>query len=151
MPGDIVHWLRIDGVVEELYDVVALPGVVRPMALGFKIDEIRRTISVGDEAALNVNRRGHCPLTSLSAPARPENPLVKEALAACRGGLAAVVVFSLGINVLMLTAPLYMLKIFDRVISARSTEKLLYLTLAASVALWGRQTGRPKRGPPRGS
>ena len=46
--GDIVHWLRIDGLVEELYDVVVLPGVSRPMALGFKTDEIRRTLSVGD-------------------------------------------------------------------------------------------------------
>ena len=53
--GDIVHWLRIDGVVEELYDVVTLPGVVRPMALGFKTDEIRRTISVGDEDVLYAN------------------------------------------------------------------------------------------------
>ena len=44
--GDIVHWVRIGGVVEELYDVVTLPGVTRPMALGFKTDEIRRTISI---------------------------------------------------------------------------------------------------------
>ncbi len=46
--GDIVHWLRLEGVVTELYDVVALPGVIRPMALGFRTDEIRRTITVGD-------------------------------------------------------------------------------------------------------
>lgn len=44
--GDIVHWLRIEGVVEELYDVVTLPRVRRPMALGFKTDEIRRVLSV---------------------------------------------------------------------------------------------------------
>ncbi len=44
--GDIVHWVRIEGVVEELYDVVALPGVRRPMSLGFKTDEIRRVLSV---------------------------------------------------------------------------------------------------------
>jgi uncharacterized protein (TIGR03032 family) len=44
--GDAVHWLRVQGLVEELYDVVALPGVRRPMALGFKTDEIRRVISV---------------------------------------------------------------------------------------------------------
>ncbi|WP_374674823.1 TIGR03032 family protein [Ideonella sp.] len=44
--GDVVHWLRFEGVVEELYDVVALPGVRRPMALGFKTDEIRRVLSV---------------------------------------------------------------------------------------------------------
>lgn len=50
--GDIVHWLRIEGVVSELYDVVALPGVVRPMALGFKTDEIRRTLLVGKAGKL---------------------------------------------------------------------------------------------------
>jgi uncharacterized protein (TIGR03032 family) len=46
--GDIAHRLSIEGVVSELYDVVVLPGVSRPMALGFKTDEIRRMISVGD-------------------------------------------------------------------------------------------------------
>ena len=46
---DVVHWLRIEGVVSELYDVVVLPGVTRPMALGFKTDEIRRMISMGDD------------------------------------------------------------------------------------------------------
>ena len=45
--GDAVHWLRIEGVVKELYDVVALPGTQRPMALGFKSDEIRRHIVIG--------------------------------------------------------------------------------------------------------
>ncbi|MFO1349666.1 MAG: TIGR03032 family protein [Gammaproteobacteria bacterium] len=44
--GDSVHWLRIDGVVEELYDVVVLPGARRPMALGFRTDEIRRMITL---------------------------------------------------------------------------------------------------------
>lgn len=47
--GDTVHWLSIEGsVVEELYDVAVLPGVRRPMAIGFVSDEIRRVISVGD-------------------------------------------------------------------------------------------------------
>ena len=50
--GDVVHWLRIEGIVAELYDVVVLPGAVRPMALGFKTDEIRRTLSVGDAGTL---------------------------------------------------------------------------------------------------
>ena len=45
--GDIVHWLRMEGIVQELYDVVFLEGAVRPMALGFKTEEIRRTITVG--------------------------------------------------------------------------------------------------------
>jgi uncharacterized protein (TIGR03032 family) len=44
--GDAVHWLRLEGIVDELYDVIPLPGVRCPMALGFKTDEIRRVISV---------------------------------------------------------------------------------------------------------
>ncbi|WP_416896650.1 MAG: TIGR03032 family protein [Minwuia sp.] len=47
--GDIVHWLRIEGVVQELYDVSVLPGVRRPMAIGFMTDEIRRVLTVDDE------------------------------------------------------------------------------------------------------
>lgn len=46
--GDAVHWVRIEGIVDELYDVVALPGVRRPMALGFKTDEIRRVLSIDE-------------------------------------------------------------------------------------------------------
>jgi uncharacterized protein (TIGR03032 family) len=45
--GDIVHWLRIEGMVEELYDVAIIPNVRQPMALGFKSDEIRRTVTIG--------------------------------------------------------------------------------------------------------
>ncbi len=48
--GDAPHWLRIEGVVRELYDVVALPGCRRPKAVGFQSDEIRRVISVGQPA-----------------------------------------------------------------------------------------------------
>ena len=44
--GDAVHWIHIEGMVEELYDVVSLPDVRCPMALGFKTDEIRRVLSV---------------------------------------------------------------------------------------------------------
>jgi uncharacterized protein (TIGR03032 family) len=42
--GDAVHWLRIDGPVEELYDVVILSGVARPKALGLLTDEIRHQV-----------------------------------------------------------------------------------------------------------
>jgi uncharacterized protein (TIGR03032 family) len=44
--GDIVHELRIEGVVEELYDVCVLAGVKRPMAIGFMKEEIRHTLSL---------------------------------------------------------------------------------------------------------
>ncbi len=49
--GDIVHWLRISGTVEELYDVAVLPGVRQPMALGFKSDEIRQTTTIDPNPA----------------------------------------------------------------------------------------------------
>lgn len=42
---DAPQWLRFGGIVKELYDVGILPGVIRPMAIGFKSDEIRRYIS----------------------------------------------------------------------------------------------------------
>ncbi len=35
--GDTVHWLRLEGMVSELYDVAVLPGVV-PLLLGFKTE-----------------------------------------------------------------------------------------------------------------
>lgn len=39
--GDVEHTLEIGGAVQELYDVAAIPGVRRPMVIGFKTDEIR--------------------------------------------------------------------------------------------------------------
>jgi len=51
--GNVAHWLRVEGLVRELYDVATLPQVSRPMALGFKTDEIQRTIAVGAEGALS--------------------------------------------------------------------------------------------------
>ena len=50
--GDVVHFLRMQGDVSELYDVGALPAVVRPMALGFKSDEIQRLLAVDEERTL---------------------------------------------------------------------------------------------------
>jgi len=44
--GDMVHWVRIEGVVRELYDVAVLPGIARPSAIGFKTDEVKRLISI---------------------------------------------------------------------------------------------------------
>lgn len=44
--GDVSHWLRLEGIVNELYDVVALPGLKRPMMIGFRNEEVRRTVSI---------------------------------------------------------------------------------------------------------
>ncbi|HMA98170.1 MAG TPA: TIGR03032 family protein [Wenzhouxiangella sp.] len=42
--GDLLHHMRIEGVVEELFDVTVIPGAIRPMLLGFKTDEIKRMV-----------------------------------------------------------------------------------------------------------
>jgi uncharacterized protein (TIGR03032 family) len=47
--GDAVHSLRLEGAIHELYDVAAMPGVTRPMALGFRSDEIRRLITIAPD------------------------------------------------------------------------------------------------------
>ena len=46
--GDVVHSVTIEGLVRELYDVAVLPGVRMPSALGFKTEEIRRTITIAE-------------------------------------------------------------------------------------------------------
>jgi uncharacterized protein (TIGR03032 family) len=38
--GACVHWFRLDGAVAELYDLAVVPGVTRPMALGFASNDI---------------------------------------------------------------------------------------------------------------
>ena len=38
--GTVTHWFRIDGPVGELYDVAVVPGVFRPMSLGFASNEV---------------------------------------------------------------------------------------------------------------
>lgn len=49
--GSLLHWVRLDGDVQELYDVVALPGVRRPSALSFFTQEINRVIAVAPRQA----------------------------------------------------------------------------------------------------
>ena len=46
--GDTVEWVRLEGVVRELFDVVVLPGVRNPAAIGFKTDEITRVIAIDE-------------------------------------------------------------------------------------------------------
>ena len=43
--GAIVHWLRFEGIVTELYDVQVITQVQRPMVLGFQTDEIAQLIT----------------------------------------------------------------------------------------------------------
>jgi hypothetical protein len=49
--GDTLHWLCLEGIVEESYDLAILRGVRRSMALGLKTDEIRRRLTIGPAEA----------------------------------------------------------------------------------------------------
>ncbi|MBB1485308.1 type I secretion system permease/ATPase [Oceanospirillum sediminis] len=54
---------------------------------------------------------------------------LRGALKASKRGFIAAGFFSLFINLLMLTAPLYMLQVYDRVVASRSLETLAFLTI----------------------
>ncbi|WP_199899687.1 hypothetical protein [Sneathiella glossodoripedis] len=61
--------------------------------------------------------------------------LLKETLSKCRRVFVIIALFGLCINVLMLTAPLFMMQVFDRVITSRNTDTLIMLLLVATIAL----------------
>ena len=66
---------------------------------------------------------------------KPKSDEIRDVLVACRGYFLTVGVFSLAINLLYLASPLYMLQVYDRVISSSSTVTLVMLTLVLIVAL----------------
>ncbi|WP_404561258.1 type I secretion system permease/ATPase [Bradyrhizobium elkanii] len=59
---------------------------------------------------------------------------LRQALQACQGYFVTAAIFSLAINLLYLAGPLYMLQVYDRVISSASEVTLLMLTLALLLA-----------------
>src|ERR1700745_2509524 len=54
----------------------------------------------------------------------------RQLLHACRGYFLTAAIFSLAINLLYLAGPLYMLQVYDRVVSSASEITLLMLTIA---------------------
>lgn len=54
---------------------------------------------------------------------------IAAALASCRGAFIGIGLFSFVINLLMLTGPLFMLQVYDRVLTSRSIPTLVTLTL----------------------
>jgi len=67
-------------------------------------------------------------------PVKKGAAFLRQALRRCRQALTAAIVFSFVINLLMLTASLYSLQLFDRVLTSRSIDTLLYLSLLALIA-----------------
>jgi ATP-binding cassette subfamily C protein len=60
---------------------------------------------------------------------------LRGSLSGCRRGILAAGGFSLVLNLLMLTVPLYMMSVYDRVLTSRSEETLLMLSVLAFGAL----------------
>lgn len=68
--GGTAHWVDIEGVVTELYDVQILPDVSRPKALGFKTDEIQHRISFIEHGKTTTHQL--VAKTRDAAPAKPQ-------------------------------------------------------------------------------
>jgi len=47
--GDVVHWIRLDGEIRELFDIRVLPGVVKPTSTGILTDAIHSAITIDTE------------------------------------------------------------------------------------------------------
>jgi PrtD family type I secretion system ABC transporter len=67
-------------------------------------------------------------------PSRRETEL-DQALSACRSAFSILALFSCVINILLLTQPIYMLQVYDRVLTTGHVETLMTLTGLAAVAL----------------
>jgi len=46
--GDVLHWIRLEGDINELFDVAFLPNVRNPMLVGMRTNEIRELITFED-------------------------------------------------------------------------------------------------------
>lgn len=71
---------------------------------------------------------------TVGTKARIDTPF-RRAMDAARSTLRKITFFSFFINLLMLTSSVYMLQVYDRVLSSRSGSTLLYLTLFAAACL----------------
>lgn len=69
---------------------------------------------------------------SVGVPNRPDE--LRGVMRACRRYFVLVAFFSLAINLLYLASPLYMLQVYDRVISSSSVVTLVMLTIALMIA-----------------
>lgn len=43
---ELTHWLRLEGLISELYDVAGVTGTRRPMMIGLQNEEVHRTLSI---------------------------------------------------------------------------------------------------------
>lgn len=71
----------------------------------------------------------------MAHPPRP-GTAIGEVVSSCRRAMGWLLLFSLGINLLVLASPIYMLQVFDRVLTSGRFETLLFLTLIAGIAVF---------------
>jgi|GEM_PF-6230575 len=57
-----------------------------------------------------------------------KNSQIKSAWSSLRSGFAAIAFFSLILNILMLGGPLYMLQVYDRVLTSQNMDTLIALS-----------------------
>lgn len=74
------------------------------------------------------------PPSRLQMTPAPQTPL-EMTLRACTGALALVFVYGCSYNLLLLAPSIYLLQIYDRVLSSRSSDTLLMLTLIVAFAV----------------
>ncbi len=55
--GAIVEWVRIEGIIDKLFDMLFLSGIRNPVAIGIKGSEINRMISVAPSYARKLTGR----------------------------------------------------------------------------------------------
>ena len=63
----------------------------------------------------------------------PRRTQLQAALLASSGSLSLVFAYSCGYNLLLLAPPVYLLQIYDRVLSSRSADTLVMLTLIVAL------------------
>ncbi|WP_193200458.1 TIGR03032 family protein [Nostoc sp. MG11] len=67
--GTPLHWLYFQGVIEELFDVVVLPGVRQPQAIGLQSDEIQRLVTFPNSGGIVTTKpTAHRPSLGTAAP-----------------------------------------------------------------------------------
>lgn len=74
--------------------------------------------------------RGRMTIAGIELP-----PLLAKAARECRTHIVAAAMFSLGVNLLYLAAPIYMLQVYDRVVPTGGVATLGFITLALAIAL----------------
>ena len=72
-------------------------------------------------------------MASAARPGAKEPTALNRAMKKVRPALWTAVVFSFFINILGLTAPLYMMQVYDRVLSSRSITTLVVLTILIAI------------------